>query len=125
MYKEKFDKILLDVPCLGIGVLKRKPDIKWKRRPEDIAEITQIQQKILETCSQYLKPNGQMVYATCSIFNAENDQMIEKFLENNQAFRYVKIDIPQMKDYLENSNTIQLYQGEETDGFFICKLQKI
>ncbi len=125
MYKEKFDKILLDVPCLGIGVLKRKPDIKWKRRPEDIAEITQIQQKILETCSQYLKPNGQMVYATCSIFYAENDQMIEKFLENNQAFRYVKIDIPQMKDYLENSNTIQLYQGEETDGFFICKLQKI
>ena len=77
-YKEKFDKILLDVPCLGIGVLKRKPDIKWKRKPEDIEEITQIQQKILETCSKYLKPKGQMVYSTCSIFQEENDKVVEK-----------------------------------------------
>ena len=54
-YKEKFDKILLDVPCLGMGVLKRKPDIKWKRSPKDIEKITEIQQKILDTCSKYLK----------------------------------------------------------------------
>ena len=123
-YKEIFDKILLDVPCLGIGVLKRKPDIKWKRNPEDIPQIAQIQEKILEICSQYLKPNGQIVYATCSIFSAENDKIVEKFLKNNQAFTYAKIEIPQMEKSLENSNLIQLYQGEETDGFFICKLQK-
>ena len=123
-YKEIFDKILLDVPCLGIGVLKRKPDIKWKRNPEDIPQIAQIQEKILEICSQYLKPNGQIVYATCSIFSAENDKIVEKFLKNNQAFTYAKIEIAQMEKSLENSNLIQLYQGEETDGFFICKLQK-
>ena len=119
-YKEKFDKILLDVPCLGIGVLKRKPDIKWKRKPEDIEEITQIQQKILDTCSKYLKSKGQMVYSTCSIFTEENDKVIDKFLEKNQNFEYTKIKMSK----IENMDQIQLYQNEETDGFFICKLQK-
>ena len=117
-YKEKFDKILLDVPCLGMGVLKRKPDIKWKRKAEDIKEITQIQQNILETCSKYLKPKGQMVYSTCSIFQEENDKVIEKFLKNNQNFEYVKIS------KIENRSKIQLYQNDETDGFFISKVQK-
>lgn len=119
-YKEKFDKILLDVPCLGIGVLKRKPDIKWKRKPEDIEKITQIQQKILDTCSKYLKVKGQIVYSTCSIFTEENDKVIEKFLGENQNFEYEKIEMSQ----IENTDKIQLYQNEETDGFFICKLQK-
>ena len=119
-YKDKFDKILLDVPCLGIGVLKRKPDIKWKRKAEDIKEITQIQQNILETCSKYLKPKGQVIYSTCSIFQEENDKVVEKFLKNNQNFEYTKIKIPP----IENENKIQLYPNGETDGFFICKVKK-
>ena len=123
-YKEKFDKILLDVPCLGIGVLKRKPDIKWKRKPEDIEEITQIQQNILETCAKYLKPNGQLVYSTCSIFKEENDSIIDKFLQKNTNFVYSKIEIPDLENNTEKVNKIQLYQNEETDGFFMCKLQK-
>ena len=90
-YKEKFDKILLDVPCLGMGVLKRKPDIKWKRRPEDIEEITKIQQKILETCSKYLKEKGEMVYATCSIFCEENEKIVEKFLQNNKQLKLTEV----------------------------------
>ena len=123
-YKEKFDKILLDVPCLGIGVLKRKPDIKWKRKPEDIEEIAKIQENILKTCSKYLKPKGQLVYATCSIFSEENDKIIDKFLEKNTDFTYSKIDIPNLEKNVEKMNKIQLYQTEETDGFFMCKLQK-
>ena len=123
-YKEKFDKILLDVPCLGIGVLKRKPDIKWRRKPEDIEEITQIQQNILETCAKYLKPNGQLIYSTCSIFKEENDSIIDKFLQKNTNFVYSKIEIPDLENNTEKINKIQLYQNEETDGFFMCKLQK-
>ena len=123
-YKEKFDKILLDVPCLGIGVLKRKPDIKWRRKPEDIEEITQIQQNILETCAKYLKPNGQLIYSTCSIFKEENDSIIDKFLQKNTNFVYSKIEIPDLENNTEKVNKIQLYQNEETDGFFMCKLQK-
>ena len=123
-YKEKFDKILLDVPCLGMGVLKRKPDIKWKRKKEDISEITQIQKDILQTCSKYLKSKGQMVYSTCSILKEENDKIVENFLEENADFMYSKIEIPHIKHIVKDSHKLQLYPGEETDGFFICKLQR-
>ena len=124
-YKEKFDKILLDVPCLGIGVLKRKPDIKWKRKQEDIEEITKIQESILETCSKYVKPKGQMVYSTCSIFCEENDKIIERFLKNHRDFTYAKIEGQNIESNKENLSKITLYPNDETDGFFICKLQKI
>ena len=126
-YKEYFDKILLDVPCLGMGVLKRKPDIKWQRKKQDIEEITKIQMKILETCSKYLKSGGELVYSTCSIFDEENRQIIEKFIEKNKEFEIVKIkEIEQefFNKYIINSKYISVYQNEKTDGFFICKIAK-
>lgn len=109
---EKFDKILLDVPCLGLGVIKRKPDIKWQRKKEDIEEISQIQKKILENCSKYLKPNGELVYSTCSILKQENDDVIEMFLFKNPQFVNNK------------KETINLETTKEQDGFYICKLYK-
>ena len=66
-YVERFDKILLDVPCLGLGVIRRKPDIKWNRQENNIKEISDIQFNILKTCSKYLKKNGTLVYSTCSM----------------------------------------------------------
>lgn len=65
--KDKYDKILLDVPCSGLGVIRKKPDIKWTRSLEDIDELVEIQSKILDTCSKYLKVNGKMVYSTCTV----------------------------------------------------------
>ena len=109
-YHQYFDKILLDVPCLGIGVLKRKPDIKWKRKEEDIAEITGIQEKILGNCSKYLKSGGKMVYSTCSILKEENEEVVYKFVTNHSDFE------------IEESK--QTYQNEKADGFFICKIRK-
>ena len=127
-YKNYFDKILLDVPCLGIGVLKRKPDIKWQRKKEDIDEITQIQNKILENCSKYLKKNGELVYSTCSIFKKENEEIISKFLEKNKNFEIEKIE-KNLSNYfdkfIEKNKFFEIYQNEKTDGFFICKLRKI
>ncbi len=132
-YKEKFDKILLDVPCLGIGVLKRKPDIKWQKNREDIKEITQIQQQILDNCSQYLKKGGELVYSTCSILKEENENMINEFINNNKEFYIEKINIKennkiQNKEFFEKYENdrgyLQVYQNNETDGFFICKLRK-
>ena len=87
--KEKFDKILLDVPCLGIGVIKRTPDIKWQRNIEDIKKITNIQVKILENCSRYLKKGGELVYSTCSILKQENENTIFNFLKENDTFDIV------------------------------------
>lgn len=111
-YQEKFDKILLDVPCLGLGVIKRKPDIKWKRKEEDIEEITKIQKEILQTCSSYLKVGGELVYSTCSILKEENEEIIRQFLEENEKF-------------VEKEKFIQIYPNENTDGFFMSKLQKL
>ena len=126
-YVEKFDKILLDVPCLGIGVLKRKPDIKWQRKKEDIEEITKIQEKILQTCSTYLKKEGCLVYSTCSILKEENENIINQFLKNNPEFTIEKINL-ESSNYFEKFITkdqfLQVYQNEKTDGFFICKLAK-
>ena len=126
-YVNKFDKILLDVPCLGIGVLKRKPDIKWQKKKEDVKEISEIQYKILENCSKYLKPKGELVYSTCSIIKEENEDLIEKFLHKNKEFKLQKIENFEeefFKKYLKNEQFLQVYQNKKTDGFFICKLLK-
>ena len=136
-YKEKFDKILLDVPCLGIGVLKRKPDIKWQKEQKDVDEISKIQYKILENCSKYLKENGEIVYSTCSIFKKENEGIIEKFIKNNLEFQIEKFDFEKnsqlkneknanlfFQNYIKNCKYLEVYQNEKTDGFFICKMTK-
>ena len=136
-YKEKFDKILLDVPCLGIGVLKRKPDIKWQKEQKDVDEISKIQYKILENCSKYLKKNGEIVYSTCSIFKKENERIIEKFIKNNLEFQIEKFDFEKnsqlkseknanlfFQNYIKNCKYLEVYQNEKTDGFFICKMTK-
>lgn len=109
-YRNYFDKILLDVPCLGLGVIKRKPDIKWQKQLEDIEEITKIQKNILKNCSKYLKDGGELVYATCSILKEENEEVIYDFLESNKTFELLE--------------KIQIYPSEKNDGFFMAKLQK-
>ena len=106
----KYDKVLLDVPCLGIGVIKRKPDIKWQRKKEDIATIVQIQKQILDVCSSYVKPEGYLVYSTCSILKAENEEVINDFVEKNPNWKIIE------------EHTI--LPNENKDGFFICKLFK-
>lgn len=113
-YIEKYDKILLDVPCLGLGVMKRKPDIKWQKQENDIEEITKTQIKILQNCFRYLKKGGELVYSTCSILKDENEGIIEEFVEqcrkNNQ-----KIKILDFKKIIPNALN---------DGFYMCKLYK-
>ena len=79
---QKFDKVLIDVPCLGFGVMKRKPDIKWQRKKEDIEEIIKIQFEILKNSVKYLKVGGEIVYSTCSILKNENEAIIEKWLKS-------------------------------------------
>lgn len=117
-YKEKFDKILLDVPCMGLGVLKRKPDIKWKKKEEDLLEIVSIQQEILNICSKYLKPKGELVYSTCSILKEENEEVIEKFILNCQVQRE---ETKNVFSIVEKNN---IFPSKDADGFFICKLKK-
>ena len=125
-YEAKFDKILLDVPCLGIGVIKRKPDIKWQRKPEDLQEICKIQEIILENCSKYLKIGGELVYSTCSILEEENENIIKEFVKKNQNFeiKKVKNTIKIFENFIKKEGYISIKPTEKNDGFFICKLVK-
>lgn len=89
---EKADRVLIDAPCSGLGVLKRNPDAKWKLQPEFIDTIKQTQAEILENYSKIVKPGGQLVYATCSILPSENQKQIMKFLnsETGKSFNLAK-----------------------------------
>ena len=87
---EKADRVLIDAPCSGLGVLKRNPDSKWKLQPEFIENIKKIQADILAQYSKIVKPGGKLVYATCSIFPSENENQVANFLANNPEFKLVK-----------------------------------
>ncbi len=107
---EKFDKVLIDAPCSGLGVIAKKPDIKWSEK--DFESLTNLQYKILETGSKYVKKGGKLVYSTCTINKDENENIVEKFLENN-------------KNFIKVSEYIQLMPCFKTDGFFMCRLERI
>lgn len=117
-YENTFDKILLDVPCMGLGVLKRKPDIKWQKIEDSIVEISTIQKDILETCIKYLKPGGELVYSTCSILREENEDIIEKVVGHE------KMEQNGTKNQFEILEQKNILPDENTDGFFICKIRK-
>ncbi len=89
---EKADRVLIDAPCSGLGVLKRNPDSKWKLQPEFIENIKKIQAEVLENYSKIVKPGGKLVYATCSILPSENQEQIQRFLttESGKNFTFVE-----------------------------------
>lgn len=88
--KGKADRVLIDAPCSGLGVLKRNPDSKWKLQPEFLDRIRKTQAGILEQYSAMVKPGGKLVYATCSILPSENEQQVAKFLQEHPEFEFVK-----------------------------------
>ena len=89
---EKADRVLIDAPCSGLGVLKRNPDSKWKLQPEFIDNIKKVQAEVLENYSKIVKPGGKLVYATCSVLPSENQEQIKSFLntESGKNFNFVK-----------------------------------
>ncbi len=110
---EKADRVLIDAPCSGLGVLKRNPDAKWKLQPEFIENIKKVQAEVLENYSRIVKPGGKMVYATCSILPSENQLQVEKFLttENGKNFTFIK-----------DSRILASESG--FDGFYMALLQR-
>ena len=84
------DRVLIDAPCSGIGVLRRNPDSKWKLQPEFVENIIKTQAEILENYSQLTKVGGKMVYATCSILPSENENQVKNFLKNNANWEIIK-----------------------------------
>jgi 16S rRNA (cytosine967-C5)-methyltransferase len=115
--KKEFQRILADVPCSASGVVCRHPDIKWLRRPEDIESFAAQQRQMLESLWPLLAIDGKLLYATCSIFARENQQVIAAFLEQHHDAARIGLSTPEM---IEG----QLLPNEEHDGFFYALLQK-
>ena len=110
---EKADRVLIDAPCSGLGVLKRNPDAKWKLQPEFIDNIKKVQAEVLENYSRIVKPGGKLVYATCSILPSENQEQIKKFLstDSGKNFTFVK-------------ETKLLASESGFDGFYMALLER-
>ncbi|MDX1315124.1 MAG: class I SAM-dependent methyltransferase, partial [Eudoraea sp.] len=86
---KRADRVLIDAPCTGLGVLRRNPDAKWKLNPEFLERVTDTQSKLLEEYSRMVKPGGKMVYATCSILPQENEEQMRKFLQKESGSDWV------------------------------------
>lgn len=88
-YIKKADCVLADVPCSGLGVIRKKPDIRWDKKPEDISSLCTVQENILNTASAYVKKGGRLVYSTCTLCEEENGNMIRRFLDRHSGFELV------------------------------------
>ncbi|MFC4772489.1 16S rRNA (cytosine(967)-C(5))-methyltransferase RsmB [Enterococcus hermanniensis] len=122
---ESFDRILVDAPCSGLGLMRRKPDIKYQKRAEDFIQLPKIQLDILNSCVPTLKTGGIMVYSTCTIAPEENQQVIEKFL--NEQADFEKIDLPldsKVQQAIQDQMLVLYPERFMTDGFFICAMRK-
>jgi 16S rRNA (cytosine967-C5)-methyltransferase len=124
----KADRVLVDAPCTGLGIIRRKPDIKWARNQADRTEIVKLQKKILDASSKYVKPGGLLVYSTCTIEPEENEEVVKEFLRNNSEFEAVDITgmLPEkLRKPTAAEGYVQLYPNVDgVDGFFISKMMR-
>lgn len=124
----KADKVLLDAPCSGLGVLRRKPDMKLKKTADNFDELNKLQQQMLSKAAEYVKPKGVLVYSTCTINKSENIKVIESFLKNREDF-YMD-DISKLLPENLDSNTktkgyVEIFPNiHGIDGFFIARLRR-
>ncbi|MGL4570956.1 MAG: 16S rRNA (cytosine(967)-C(5))-methyltransferase RsmB [Clostridium sp.] len=119
------DKVLIDVPCSGIGIIKRKPEIKWNKKREELKEIIKIQRDIMETAWQYLKIGGTLVYSTCTLNKEENESNIEWFLNRHKDCKLEPVFIGKGDNLMYNEGMLTVLPNEFMDGFFMAKLKKI
>jgi 16S rRNA (cytosine967-C5)-methyltransferase len=108
---ERFDRVLVDPPCSGLGTLQSRPDLRWRTGPEAIAELSELQLRILRNGASALRPSGTLVYSVCTISRREGDKVIERILDERPE--------------LELELAIQLTPDRDgTDGFFIARLRR-
>ncbi len=118
-----FDRILVDAPCSGIGLIRRKPDIRYRKESSDFANLQALQLEILHSAAQTLKKNGIMVYSTCTIFDEENFDVVQKFLETHQMFEQVEI-LHEKPEIITKGCIFITPEMYHTDGFFVAKFRK-
>ena len=123
----KIDRVLVDAPCSGLGTLRRNPDLKWRQSPESVAELTPKQASILAHAARLLKPGGRLVYATCSLLEAENEAIVAAFLDAHADFALLPAQraLAEQKIPLDTGDYLSLQPHRHaTDGFFAAVLER-
>ena len=125
-FNDKFDIVICDVPCSGIGVIKNKPEIKYKITNSYVEEISKLQYQILDNSKKYVKNNGILMYSTCTIDKRENIENINKFLNENKDFKLENISLKNSIIKTSENGVLEILPDEYScDGFFIAKLRKM
>jgi 16S rRNA (cytosine967-C5)-methyltransferase len=124
----RFDRVLIDAPCSGWGVIRRNPDLKWRLKPEDGARLAAMQNKFLQNGARWLKSKGIMIYVTCTSNRVENQDVVENFLAHHPDFSLEDISLFMLdvaKGLVDKEGFYQTWPPEHgTDGFFAARLEK-
>ena len=122
-WQNRFDTVIADVPCSGLGIIRKKPDIRYKDLTA-LAELPALQEQIIHNAARYVNKGGLLLYATCTLVQAENEGMVEKFLQSHPNFTTEPLPLP--VNFPKNeSGMLALVPGEyDTDGFFFCRLRR-
>lgn len=121
----KADKIIIDVPCSGLGIIRKKPEIKWTKNRKQLIDIIEVQRKIMVNAWQYLKPGGTMIYSTCTLNKEENEKNVEWFLDRNKDAKACEIFLGKQDNLIYGQNkSLTILPNEYMDGFFISKIKK-
>ena len=122
-WEQAFDRVLVDAPCSGLGVIRKKPDIRYKD-PAPLEDLPQVQRAILDNASRYVRPGGVLLYSTCTVLRRENEQVAQDFLSCHPDFKGEDFTLADMIGPSWNGMLTLWPHRQGTDGFFICKLRK-
>jgi 16S rRNA (cytosine967-C5)-methyltransferase len=130
-HKETYDRVMVDAPCSGSGTWRRNPDARWRTTPEDLAQLQNVQARILNSAARLVRPGGRLVYATCSMFSEENEAQVETFLAARDDFALLPVaaawpeNLGPVPAELAEMRMLRLTPGRHgTDGFFVAVMER-
>lgn len=119
------DRVLMDVPCSGLGIIRKKPEIKWSKDIKSLESIVDVQRKIMDNASKYVKKGGVLVYSTCTLNKEENESNVQWFIETHPGFKVKPIAYEKRNNiYYSEAGCVTILPNEYMDGFFIAKIIK-
>ena len=121
--KGRCDLVLIDAPCSGTGTWRRNPELRWRMTPKRLEHTTELQQRLIDLGSELVKPGGRLVYAVCSLLDAEGGEQAEKFLLRHPGWREISVDLPIGRQYRKGILLSPYHDG--TDGFYFSSLEKL
>ena len=122
-FADRFDTVIADVPCSGMGVIRKKPEIRYKKE-KDVSELPKLQRRILQNVSRYVRPGGTLVYSTCTLLESENEEVVRDFLLKNSNFSAESFRLPGIAGAADSGMITLWPHIHGTDGFFICRMHR-